>query len=142
MNSLHLDWLKESGESPEFLGQCLENGFVLHPLEPDTVALIYRKDIGKLDHYEPVLGDSRPIVGCSLRFVENKVNKSKGCYELLSSGSRPSEVASLLGVLPSNVRRLAGKYADAHGLAKIPAIREKRCLTPKGSAGSEDSIAA
>ena len=108
-------WLLETGEDPQFLSQCNEAGIVLHKLDEETSVLMYRKDIPKLDGYSPVGGSHGPIAGDIAQFVEERINKSRACYELRTQGMKWLDISLKVGVHASNAVTLAKNYALAHG---------------------------
>lgn len=110
MESSHLNWLQQHKEDPSFLGQALENGFSLHPLDgsrsndsPDNLVLLYQKDARKLSSPEE-------------SFTETRLNKSRACYELRKEGQKWAEIASFAHVSLSNAWSLARGYAKARNL--------------------------
>lgn len=108
-------WLLESGEDASFLMQCTEAGLSLHKLDENTSVLIYRGDIPKLSGYAPIGGSHGPIAGDISQYVEERINKSRACYELRKQGFKWMEVSSKVGVHASNAVTLAKNYALAHG---------------------------
>ena len=107
MDTSHLNWLQQHRQDPEFLGQALQSGFSLHPLdddrrnaEADNLVLIYAGDASKLS--------APPDEGYS--------SKSEGCYQLRSSGSTWASVASEMGVSQSNAWSMARNYAKSRNL--------------------------
>lgn len=106
MESSHLNWLQSHHQDPEFLGQALQSGFTLHPLDADrrnvdasNLALVYSGDVSKL---------SPPETGGS--------SKSEACYQLRASGFTWAAVASEVGVSQSNAWGMARNYAKSRNL--------------------------
>lgn len=110
--TIEQQWLSSSGESPEYLSQALDHGFTLHKLshENPSPILIYRKDIPKLEEETAVAR----FTGDVQDFMEERINKSRACYELKSSGLTWSQVSEKLST--QNAIALARNWARTNNL--------------------------
>lgn len=125
MSTAQLSWAKEHRQDAQWLHQVLEQGFVLHAMDGDrsnteafNLVLIYGKDADKLVGWKPA-GGSEPLSGDIRQFIEERLNKSKACYELRRSGEKWSDIAQKLSVVPCNAVAMANRYAKAQGLPSL-----------------------